>query len=299
MRLQQRRDHLGRVLRQRRRHAGNLQLLQVAREQRLFPAEEDLAIGRLRLQRRVVQGKQQHVVERHPEKVRRLQSAAQRDAIRQLGLNAQLIQHPVGIVVALALLDLLLGGEQLLHVLRLEVVVLVAEHRLPRLDVDRIVLAKHQARVGRLQRIAGQRIEVVVLLAMRPVQRRRMGVVVDGLDLIDLGHQAGIGLELLIGLRGKRGGDGKSENGGKRFHGRPDGQSDWATPKTPSHWIARGSRGSLTRRESLPQLHLCNSRGQGLGEVTLKGRSFSYAVASPCFVFVIPRRLHSLLKYSA
>ena len=167
LQLQQRGHDLGRVFRQRRRHARQVELVQVAGEKQFLPAEEDLAVGRLRRQRRVVQRKQQRVVKRHPAEARRLltRGPGRRGSPARLSMP-KLVEHPVGIVVALTLLHLLLRRQQLFHVLGLGVVVLIAEHRLPCLDVDRIVLAEHQSRGGRLQRIAGQRVVVVVRLAV-------------------------------------------------------------------------------------------------------------------------------------
>src|SRR5271165_3179872 len=64
--LQQRSDQLGRVGSERGRGRAQLELFQIALENHFLTTKEDLAIGGLRLQRRVVQRKQQRVIERYP-----------------------------------------------------------------------------------------------------------------------------------------------------------------------------------------------------------------------------------------
>ncbi len=216
--LQQRCNYLRGVGRQCRRQRLQAKLLEVALHHQLFAGEENLAVGRLLLQRGVIEREQQGVVERYPAKARRRQPASHGHAIGQLGLDAKLVEHPVGIVVAFALLHRLLGGHQLAHMLGREVVVLVAEHLLPRLEVHGIVLAEHQAVGGRLQRIAGQGVVIGVGLAVHR-QRRRVRVVVNCLDVVDLVHQAGIGLELAA-LLCEYGDGGEEQESEQQFHRR-------------------------------------------------------------------------------
>ncbi len=100
-----------RILRQRCRKRIYTQLLQVTLEQEVFPAVEDLAVGRLSCQRRIVQRKQEDIVEGYPTETRRLETWPESDAVGQLRLDPQLIQHPVRIVFAFPLLHLLLSRQ--------------------------------------------------------------------------------------------------------------------------------------------------------------------------------------------
>ena len=82
----------------------------------------------------------------------------------------------------------LLRGQEIANVRGVGVVVLVAVERFPRGDVARILRTSAYRRVCRLERIARQRIEVVVLLA-RGDECRRVRVVVDGADRANGGQE--------------------------------------------------------------------------------------------------------------
>src|SRR5207253_10941074 len=79
-------------------------------------------------------GKQERIIKWYPAEARGLKPAAHRNAIGKLRLDAELIEHPVCIIVPLLLLDLLLPPDQDLDVIGIEVVIGICPQRLPRFE---------------------------------------------------------------------------------------------------------------------------------------------------------------------
>jgi hypothetical protein len=86
----------------------------------------------------------------------------------------------------------LLVLQKLSDVLGAAVVVLVVIERFPRGKVLRILRTRDGSGIARLQGIAGQSVKIIILLARR-YQFWRVGVIVNGFDLVDFGEQLRIG----------------------------------------------------------------------------------------------------------
>ena len=84
---------------------GQAKLLQVSRKTNSSRAKKILRSGDCASSEELFERKQQRVVERHPEEARWRQPAPHGDPVRQLAFDAELVEHPVGIVLALSLLD--------------------------------------------------------------------------------------------------------------------------------------------------------------------------------------------------
>ena len=167
-----------------RRHA-QAGLGEIAGAQFVFQGEEGLAVGVFRGEMRVVEGEDQGVGVRHPAKTRRLHRGSHGDAVGQHDLDAHLIEDPGGVSIAVLAFGggLGFGGER-----RLE-------------------------GAGTQGNGVGLRLHVVhrqgVELAVAGRGEHGVGVIVDGLDVGDLGGELRVHRGLLAAARGEQEGGGK------------------------------------------------------------------------------------------
>ena len=137
------------------RHGCDTEFFAVAREQHVFAAEEKFSVRRFRAERVVIERKEESIVERHPAEMRRVEAAPHRHAIGKFRLDAQPVEHPGGIIVALLLANFIFGGEEFLHMRVAAIVVFISPQRFPGRKILRILRARHGVRHGGLQGIAG------------------------------------------------------------------------------------------------------------------------------------------------
>ena len=82
------------------RHRAQSGLRKIPRAQLILQREESLAVGILRRKQRIVQREDQRIGIRHPAKTRRLHRRSHRDPVGQHDLDAHLVQHPRGVLIA-------------------------------------------------------------------------------------------------------------------------------------------------------------------------------------------------------
>src|SRR5262249_36771798 len=120
-------------------------------------------------------------------KTRSDETASHGYAVSKHVFDAQLVEYPGGIVITLLLCNALFCGQEFANMSGLTIVVFVSIQLLPSLQKPRDVGPSLRGRIGGFQRIAGECVEVVILLASCH-DPRNMGMIVDRSDLSHFDH---------------------------------------------------------------------------------------------------------------